>query len=73
MQLRNIKYFSNIVNFMPQCDPTMMYFMEKIQLLQSNEKAQDAIKRITNSQGASNLNNSQNEKNGDKSRPLYTI
>ena len=36
-------------------DPTMMYFMEKIQLLLSNEKALEAIKRVTHALGASLL------------------
>jgi len=36
-------------------DPTMMYFMEKIQLLLSNEKALEAIKRVTHALGASIL------------------
>lgn len=43
-----IKIYTSFVEYYDsKQDPTMMYFMEKIQLLLSNEKALEAIKRVS--------------------------
>ena len=67
-----IKIYTSFVEYYDsKQDPTMMYFMEKIQLLLSNEKALEAIKRVSHALGAGIL--SGHLGGGKKDNPLISI